>query len=131
MIKRSIVFLGLFAPCIAMAQSIILPPAVSGQGTMSVGTTSTAVSSANITLAPNSGGFPGKNLPAGYIRVKLQSTATANITVCWLGGTCTATNGEVLAPGESTTKGLQFLNLSGQTPTIIAASGTQPVEVEW
>lgn len=129
--KRALCIIGMFLPCAAMAQAVILPPAVSGQGTMSVGTTSTAVTTANLTLAPNSGSFPGKNLPTGYIRIKLQGTATANVTVCWLGGICTATNGEVLMPGESSTKGLQFLNLGAQTPTIISASGTQPVEVEW
>ena len=106
----------------------IVPTALSGQATMAVSTTSTAVSSENVTLAPNST-FPSGALPSGVLSVKLQATATGNISVCWRGGTCTASTGVILAPGESVTKTLPAF--STLPPSIISVSGSQPVELEW
>lgn len=111
-------------------QAFIAPVPFAGQGIMTVTSASQAVSVANVTTAPNSSVFPPSNapLPTGLMRVKLQFTATANLTVCWRGGTCTATNGEVLAPGESRVVAVPTFSIN---PVTMFASSSVSVEVEW
>ena len=104
-------------------------PPFSGQGVMSVTTTSQVVSSANVTLAPNSIAFPAAGLPIELLRVKLQPGASANLSVCWRGGTATATNGELLSADESRIVALPAF--ATNPPTMISVSGTVAVEVEW
>lgn len=124
---RKLLFLALLVPFAAHAQSYVVttPIPFSGQGVMSVTTASQAVATANVTKAPNSIGFPVTVLPVGVLRVK----AAAAISVCWQGGTCTATNGELLAAGESRIVALQAFSTT--PPTMIAVTGTVAVEVEW
>lgn len=114
----------------ARAQSsYILPLPFGGQGTISIGASSTPVIAASITLTgANSSNFPAANSPlptSGLLRVKPQGGA---VTVCWQGGTCTVTNGEVLQSGESRTIALpQF----SKNPVTMFAASTTSVELEW
>lgn len=121
----------LMFPIAASAQTLIAPVPFAGQGTMTVTTASQTVSGANVTLTTaNSVAFPptGVSLPTGMLRVKLQVGASGNLTVCWRGGTCTATNGEVLAAGEARTVSLP--SFAGLPPTMFG-SASVAVELEW
>ena len=119
------------APFAAHAQmyQVTIPPPFIGQGTMSVTTSSQAVSSANVTKAPNSGAFPTSVLPLGVLRIKQQAGTSGNLAVCWQGGTCTTSVGELLTADESRIVTLPVF--SANPPTLIASTGTITVEVEW
>lgn len=130
--SRRIFLLGILlagaGPAVAQS-SYILPLPFTGQGTISIGTTSTAVVAGSVvTTGSNSSAFPaaGSSLPtSGLLRIKPQG---GSVTVCWQGDSCTATSGEVLQSGESRTVALpQFAKTS---VTMIAAS-TVSVELEW
>lgn len=114
----------------AHAQTKIFPPPIVGQAVMSATTTSAAINSANVTLSPGSSGFPPGNLPNSYLRIKVLASQTGTVAVCWFGGTCSGTTGEVIAVGEAVQKGISW-NIATQPPTIIALTGTVIVEVEW
>lgn len=88
-----------------------------GVATISSGT-STSLIAANVTMEAST------TLPtAGHFgTLTIKNTGTTNpVTVCWGGGTCSATAGEVLAAGAQDTK-----NLSAYTaaPTVFSTSGT-------
>lgn len=126
---RVLFFLALCLPGLAWGQQPSLPTPLHGCGTMSVTTASQAVTTANITLCPNSPAFPAG--PLGVpLRIEVQQNSSVGAYVCWLGGTCT-TVGEFTAPGVSNVKGVQFLNIATQPPTIITATGTAVIYVEW
>lgn len=129
--SRILLLLALFGVPIAANAQVNYPlsPPFAGQGIMSVTTASQAVASANVTKAPNSIGFPSSVLPLGVLRVKIQAGAAASVSVCWQGGTCTAANGELMAADES--RIVTLSTFSANPPTMIAASGTVSVEVEW
>ena len=128
--KRILPLLLLFGSA-AHAQPYQVPGAFpfSGQGTMSVTTASQAVTSANVTKAPNSSAFPTSGLPLGVLRLKMQAGASGQLAVCWQGGTCTTSVGELLAADESRIVTLPVF--SANPPTLIASTGTIAVEVEW
>jgi hypothetical protein len=114
----------------AYAQTQVYPPPLSGLGTITATTSSQSINTANVTVSTNSGAFPSANLPRGYLRLKVLQSQAAAVTVCWLGGTCSALAGEVIAIGEAVTKSISW-NIGTQPPTIISASGSVVVEVEW
>lgn len=104
-------------------------PPFSGQGVMSVTAASQQVATGNVTKAPNSVAFPTGDLPNNLLRVKVQPGAAASVSVCWFGGTATATNGELLAAGESRIVALPAFATT--PPTMFAVTGTVAVEIEW
>jgi len=106
----------------------ITPPGFRGQGVFTASTSSLAVNAA-LSTAPNSAAFPTGVL-GGTIEIKVQYTATTGVFVCWQGGTCTASVGEYIAPGESVTKSLPLQNMTSAPPTVIS-TGTPAVVVEW
>lgn len=107
----------------------IIPPPLPGQAVMSVGQSSTAVVSGNVTLAPNSRPFPASVLPTGTLRLKAQISNSGNLSVCWRGGNCSATNGELLAAGESRVVALP--DFAANPPTLYCVTGTCVAEIEW
>jgi hypothetical protein len=107
----------------------IQPAPMHGCGTMAVPTSSTAINSANITLCINAQAFPGAQLVIP-LKVKVQGLSPSAVYLCKQGGTC-ATTGEFLATGESVTVNLNSQNIGTQPPTIIGASGTAIVYLEW
>ena len=116
---------------------LIYPPIMLGQGMMAV-STSAAINATNVTVATNSAPFPvaGSAFPHGYLQVKLEGNATANVAICWTGGTCTiptstpaATAGVLLLPGESATRNM--INFPINAPTAVCATGTCVIELEW
>ena len=114
-----------------MSEVFTLGPPTNGYGTMSVTTASTTISSANITLGPNSAAFPTTaGFPFG-LTVTVQGNSAAGVSFCPLGGTATATNGLVLTAGQSVTKDLRALTLATQPPSIIALTGMATVYIEW
>ena len=93
----------------------IAAPAMTYQGNLTLAAaTSTAVST--LTLAPNSAAFPST---MGVMLI--LNTGTNPTTICWFGGTCSATNGMVLVAGAS-----RLVNLGAATtvPTAFSTSGT-------
>lgn len=116
-------------PAWAQAPTIVSPAATSGFGTVSVSTSSIALST--VTLGPSSAAFPVGGLPNQQIAVS-NSPASAGIAyLCPLGGTCTTANGLPLAVGERRTLYLKAA-ASGQltSPTVIAVS-TATVVADW
>lgn len=127
--KKALVWLLVIMPFKAMGQTAIVPQAMQGQGTLAVSNSSVAVNT--LTLSPGSPAFP-TGRPSPSLRIKSQATSTAYVTICWLGGTCSAGAGEILVQGESSTKNLSFQNMSTSPPTLICASASAcSVEVEW
>ena len=103
----------------------IYPPVTAGYGTLSVSTSSIAVST--LTAGPNSPSYPtGLLLPSRFLSVRNSIGSAGVLYVCLYGGTCTAAVGTPLAIGESKT-----WTLNGTTsPTVIAAS-TATLVAEW
>lgn len=114
----------------AWAQTANYPPPISGQAVMTTTGTSAAINAANLTLVTNSTGFPTGNPPRGYLRVKVLSTQTGPVTVCWFGGTCTVNAGEVIMADEAVSKGISW-NIGTLPPTVISNGGSIIIEVEW
>ena len=125
---------GLWAgPVWAQQQVAIYPPMFTGQGIMSMAQATTPVSASNVTLTNTKGTpFPQYGSGVTWMVVKNLITSGGNLNVCWslpTSGSCTATNGELLAPGESRTKALAFFYAA--PPQVYCAAGTCSVEVEW
>lgn len=114
----------------AWAQTVIYPPPITGQAVMTATGTSAAISAANVTLVTNSSGFPTGNLPRGYLRVKVLDTQGGAVTICWFGGTCVANTGEVIAVGESGSKGIPW-NIGTLPPSVVSNAGSVIFELEW
>ena len=125
--------LALLLPGVALAQPAvthIAPAPFAGQGIMTATTTSQSMVAANVTTSPGSAAFPpaGASLPVQH-QLFVANQGAANVSLCWHGGTATATNCYVLAAGASRTIELPDFGLV--RPSIIAASGTVAVELEW
>ena len=109
---------------------VIIPPVYTGQGVMSVTTTSHPVSSGNITNAPNSSAFPSGSLPTGTLRIKNQISSVGNLDVCQRGGSATASNCELLGVGESRVFALSTFATNPPTLYCTATNGCS-AEIEW
>ena len=112
------------------AQTLIYPPLLNGEATMTATTSSLPINSTNLTLVPGSSAFPTGNLPNKYMRVKVLNSQGAMVTVCWTGGSCVFGAGEVIAIGESDAKGIAW-NVGTTPPTVVSQSGSVVIEVEW
>ena len=112
------------SPAFAGTDSTIYPPATAGYGTLSVSTSSIAVST--LTAGPNSASYPTGLLPSRFLSVRNSIGSAGFLYVCLYGGTCTASVGIPLAVGESKTWTLN----SPTSPTVIAAS-TATLIAEW
>ena len=116
------------APGAARADVAILPPTLHGCGIVTLTSASTPIVAANVTLCANSAPFP-TGVMGFPMTAKNLATSGGIATVCWLGGLC-GTVGEILAVGEGSQKGVQFLNVAVQPPTATAALGAS-LYVEW
>lgn len=123
----------LLAPLSAHAQmyQVEIPPAFTGQGVMSVTTASKVLNAANVTTSPNGGTFPAASaaLPLGVMRIHVYAGGSGQLSICWQGGTCTATNGELFAADD--VRVVSLYAFATNPPTMIASTGTITVEVEW
>jgi hypothetical protein len=108
----------------------IAPEGFGGQGIFSVPAASTTLAAAGVTLSPGSQAFPAANqpLPARDL-VSVANQGSQNAGICWHGGTCTIVNSYLLLPGASRT--VELPDFRATPPTMICASGTCPIEVEW
>lgn len=109
--------LALSMPAYAQRTTAITPAPISGYGTLSVATTSLALST--LTTGPNSTAFPTATLPNAYLEVRNSAASNSSLSVCPMGGTCTAAIGIPLAPGESKTWLIPSVAVS---PTVISGS---------
>lgn len=109
------------------AQSLVasLPPPLNGYGTLSVSTSSVAIST--LTKGPSSLNYPTGALPSSYITIRNSVSSASILYVCWFGGTCTSSVGEPIAIGETAVR-----NLGGSTvsPTVISG-GTSTLIAGW
>lgn len=129
----AVALLALLLPCAALAQptqsTMITPAPLSGFGTLSVATTSIAVSTA--TVGPNSAVFPFASLGNRYLEVRNSVGSASTLYVCPLGGTCSSTVGVPLATGETKT---WFIPPSASgalvSPTVISG-GTATAVLGW
>lgn len=111
----------LAGPAVAQNSVPRAPTITNGYGTLSVSTSSVAVST--VTTSPNSGAWV---MPLNGNLV-IQNNGGSNVYVCLLGGTCTASNGWKVPPNAVIT-----FNIGGYTtsPTIISDSSAT-VNVGW
>ena len=106
-----------------MSGTITVPPSCNGFGTLAATNASAALSTLTV--------GPGSNLWLmpfnGTLYIKNSAASADNVYVCPLGGTCSATVGIPLAPGEA-----YGFNLGGSTtsPTVFATS-TATVVAQW
>lgn len=115
------------APAFAQTAVIIAPYPIRGQG-VATATTSSAAITATLSLTVNSAAFPTVRMD-GMLTIMTQGNASTGTYVCWHGGTCSASVGEYLAPGQSRTVSLNTL-MSTSPPTIISTASVAVV-VEW
>ena len=109
----------------------IVPAAFSALGIMSVAQASTAVVAANITSTKGTFAPASAALPTGLLRLKNAINSGGSLAVCWYGvtsGGCTASNGEVMALGES--RVIALPNYAAAAALIYCLTGTCAVEVE-
>lgn len=100
-------------------------PSGSGFGTMSIATTSVAVST--LTLGPNSNSWVMPLPPPGIVRITNNGTSSGEAVIGPLGGTVTATTGVPIAPGNS-----QSFIIGGSTiAPVVISNSTAEISVEW
>jgi hypothetical protein len=96
----------------------VISPITTYEGTLTLaGATSTALTSGNVTLAPNSAA-----LPSTFVKLTLINIGANPGFVCWFGGAASASSGcEMLAAGASDT-----VNLGGfaTPPALFSTAGT-------
>lgn len=102
------------------------PVMLANQGIMSVGQTSTSIATAHVTMTA---GALGTTLPTALLRVKAQAGNTGNVSVCWYGGVCTATNGELLSAGQD--RLVRLGTFVASPPTVFCTTGTCGIEIEF
>ena len=96
------------------------------QGVMTLtAATSTALTSGNVTLSPNSAALPAAG---SFARLVLLIPSSCSVTVNWLGGTATATSGEQM--GSGTNVGTETVNLAGNSnaPTLFSTAGCTNIQ---
>lgn len=100
---------------VAAVPVITGPPKLTAYGTLSVTASSVALST--LTVGPNSPAW-STTYPSNYVSIRNSINSAGVVYVCWLGGTCSASVGDVLAVGQSATRNV------GNTvsPTVFAAS---------
>ena len=94
-----------------------IPPPITAYGTLSVTTSSVALST--LTVGPNSPAWT-TTLPNKYVTVRNSVNSTAVLYFCGLGGTCTSSVGEPIAIGETIVRQLA----SPATPTLICGTAS-------
>jgi hypothetical protein len=123
----------LLLPSLAFAQPAvthIAPLGTAGQGILTATTTSQSMVAANVTTSPGSVVFPAASAPLpNRDQLFIANQGAVNVSICWHGGTATATNCYVLAAGASRT--VELPDFAAVRPSIIAASSTAAVELEW
>lgn len=82
--------------------------------------TSTSLIAANVTMDPNSAALP---VPGAFTRLTVLAPAAGTVNICWLGGTCSASVGEVMGVGSNV--GTDTVNLTGgqAAPTFYSTAG--------
>lgn len=131
MFRYLVVFLLLAGAARAQQFQNIVPPPYAAQGVMT-GLTQSSVTISSGTVTMTKGSFPSSVLPMmTTLRLKAQATNTGNLSVCWYGtsGGCTATNGELLAPGES--RIIALPTFASSPPQVFCVAGTCSVELEF
>jgi hypothetical protein len=108
----------------------IAPEGFGGQGIFSVPAASTTLAAAGVTISPASVAFPAANQPLpSRDLLYVANQGSQNVGICWRGGTCTISNSYLLLPGAS--RMVELPDFRATPPTMISASGTVTVEVEW
>jgi hypothetical protein len=98
----------------------VTSPTTTYQGTLALtAATSTALTSGNVTMAPNSAALPAAG---SFLKLVVIVSGTNPVYVCWFGGTCSATSGsELLAVGA-----IDAPNLAGSAnaPSFFSTAGS-------